>query len=437
MTFFASAAAAADAGFRPCLRCFPEYSPEYMGPQETSQTISRALRLIETGLIDECGVGGLAQRMGVSDRHLRRLFAEQLGTSPSAVAQTRRILLAKQLIHDTNLSFTRIAFASGFQSIRQFNGVIKKVFGRAPRTLRQRKGRADTTKQPFLKLKLGYRPPLGWDFLLGFMKPRLSAGIEDIQDRTYRRLVVTENESGIIEVTHAPEKHQLIVHIPNSLWMQVQWIKDRVSRLFDLRADPASISKHLRTSSDMAKVHRKDSGIRVPGCWDPFELSIRTILGQQVSVVGATTLCSRLIERWGDSHGSGTLRYQFPTPDQLADVDLSGIGIPASRAETLNRVAKAFALQRVHLDGSMSASEFVEAFTAIKGIGPWTSNYIAMRAFNDPDRYPPGDLGIKKALMQADPSLAWTPKQIDEHADQWRPWRSYAVMTLWNSLASA
>ncbi len=434
MTFHLSAAAAAEAGFRPCLRCFPEYSPNFVRQNNSTEIIIRAMRLIQNGVVDEHGVSGLSQQLNLSERHLRRIFAENLGASPQAFAQTRRVHLAKQLINDTSLPMTKIAFAAGFQTIRQFNGVIKKIFGRPPRDLRRLNRNA--SKSASLQLKLSYRPPFDWDALLWFLTRRLSSGLEQISDKIYSRFVAFGDDCGVIEVVDLPDKYCLELKVPANLWMHVPVLIDKTSRLFDLTSDPETILTHLKSDSILTNHLNVNCGVRVPGCWDPFELAVRTILGQQVSVAGATTLCSRLIERWGIRKQDGPLGTTFPCPTALVDSDIASIGLPKSRANSIRQLANAFVRGTLSFDGSIGQNHLLETMTSLHGIGDWTAHYILMRALNDPDLIPPGDLGLKKSLLAHDQTKSWTNKEMLSQAESWRPWRSYATMILWNSLTT-
>ena len=435
MVFLPSAAAAIDAGFRPCLRCFPEYSPRFEKGSPSSGTVSRALKLIAAGALEEIGVSGLADRLEISERHLRRLFAAQLGTTPLAVAQTRRIHLAKQLINDTDLSMTRIAFAAGYPSIRQFNNEIKKRFGRPPRELRKRSEKSKS-QHCFFELKLHYRPPFNWESLLRFLAPRSLAGIECVEDSTYRRWVTFGDQSGIVEVQNVPDQFHLRMKVPIELWKQIPELIGRIETLFDLAADPAAIVSHLGSDDLLAEFFASTNDVRVPGCWDPFELAVRTILGQQVSVAAATTLATRLIQKWGTRIDDGELGWVFPKPRKMARADVASIGLPKSRAKSIVELAKAMERGWLPFDGTLGTEEFCTRLTSLPGIGDWTASYIAMRGLKDPNSFPAGDLGIKNVLQSLDRSSNWTERQIRARAEAWQPWRAYAAMAMWLHLGS-
>lgn len=393
-TFFACAAAAQQAGFRPCLRCRPETAPGLPAWNGTSATISRALRLIEEGALDESSIEALAARLGVGERHLRRLFDEHLGASPVAIASTRRFLFAKKLLTETSLPITDIAFAAGFSSVRRFNDVMKSAYARTPRELR---GKAAASSRAIV-LTLPFRPPYNWPALVRFLAPRAIPGVEQITAESYERRF----EGGRVEVRPAPGVNHLIAHLELSSVRDLANIVERLRRLFDINASIGGIESHLAQDDRLAPAVRANAGLRVFGAWDPFELSVRAILGQQVTVKGATTLAGRIVEKFGG----------FPNAAELPRADLTGIGLPQARANTIRAVAEAFAA-----NGVSSAADL----HGIRGIGEWTVEYIAMRAFNEPDAFPATDLGLIRAAG----------RDVRARADAWRPWRAYAAMHLW------
>lgn len=431
-TFFPCAAAAEAAGFRPCLRCFPERTPGLSVATSGSDTISRAMNLIEVGVLDEEGVDGVAARLQISSRHLRRVFAERLGTTPIAVARTRRVQIAKRLLDETRLNMTQIAFAAGFQSIRQFNGTFRKVYGRSPRELRKSTNRHGDDSLSHIQINLPHRGPLDFEVMLNFLRPRTLKGIEEVSSDAYRRRVVFNESHGLLEIsTHNPGA--LCLKVPISLWPHVQQLIVRSRRMFDLDADVGFIAQHLQADKLLARHLSSCSEIRVPGCWSPFEMSIRAILGQQVSVAGATTLCNRLINRWGRRVGNEEPSWHFPSPAKLARVHVAKIGIPATRARTIREFSKAVNRGHLVFDGALKLDEFVSRMTSIPGIGPWTAHYIAMRTIREPDAFPASDLGLRKALTPGHQRL-FSEKSCFDRAESWRPWRSYAAMILWRSL---
>jgi len=404
---FPNAAAARAAGYRPCLRCRPEVSPDSPVSAGTSTTVNRALRLIQEGALDNGSTAQLADRLGLTDRHLRRLFLEHVGVPPILVAETRRLLFAKKLITETNLRFAEIAFASGYGSLRRFNEAIRATYQRNPKELR-RFAPPDST-QSAIELKLNYRPPYNWSAFLRFVSRRAIAGLETVGDHTYQR-------DGI-SVRHDAQENCLIARIEPSNVSRLRPVVEQIRFFFDLRANTREIAAHLRKSPMLKAVVAKNAGLRLPGCWDPFELAVRAVLGQQVTVKGASTLAARLVESFGP-----------PKAEVLADANLTRIGLTKARAESLRSLARAVADHRVCFDGSAPTSDVIAQLCDLPGLGPWTANYIAMRALGDPDAFPASDLGLLKAAR------ASSARRLEDMAEAWRPWRSYAALYLWESL---
>ena len=391
MRFFACAAAAEADGFRACFRCRPDAAPGTPAWLGTSATVSRALRLIDNGALDGDGLEQLAGRLGVGPRHLRRLFVQHLGASPVAVAQTRRLHFARKLLEETELPIAQVAMAAGFGSVRRFNATMRATFDRTPRELRGN----GAPQSGELVLRLPYRKPFDWEGLLGWLGARAIAGVEEVRDGVYRR--------GDVEVSNGDGFLRLRVPSTGNLIDVVE----RVRRLFDLRADPAVIAAHLARDPLLKPRLAKYPGVRVPGAWDPFETAVRGVLGQQISVKRATLLAGELAAQFGI------------TPKTLADADIRGM--PGARAETIRRLARATLDGTLVLDGSRSLEETVEHLKTIPGVGDWTAHYIAMRAASEPDAFPAGDLGLRKAY----------PGDLLSRAERWRPWRAYAAMLLW------
>jgi AraC family transcriptional regulator of adaptative response / DNA-3-methyladenine glycosylase II len=407
--FFRCAAAAQEAGFRPCLRCRPEVSPDTPAWNGTSTTVARAVRLISEGALDDDSVDGLAARVGVGERHLRRLFTEHLGASPVAVAGTQRVLFAKKLLLETVLPITDIAFAAGFSSVRRFNHVMRDTYRRSPRELRGRSSTASTA----LTLTLPFRPPYNWAALTRFLAPRAIPGVETVTPGKYARTIRIDNIAGRIEVSPVARANHLAARIELQNLRSLARVSDRLRRLFDTGAPVLDIESHLRKDPQLAPLVKAQPGLRVPGAWDPFELAIRAILGQQVTVKGASTLAGRLVEKYGEDTAYGRL---FPSAATLAHADLATAGLPKARANSIRSMAEAFA--------SGAAPQSAEDLRKLPGIGDWTAQYIAMRAFNSPDAFPSKDLGLLRA---AGPDVA-------AKAEAWRPWRAYAAMHLWMNL---
>lgn len=393
--FFACAAAAQEAGFRPCLRCRPEISPGLPAFNGTSSTVSRALRLIAEGALAENSIESLSLRLGIGERHLRRLFDEHLGASPIAVESTRRFLLAKRLLTETALPVTDISYAAGFSSVRRFNDVMKAAYGRTPRELRSK---SSHTRGSAITLTLPFRPPYNWALLMRFLALRAIPGVEQVTPEFYRRTL----PSGQIEVRPAPGANHLVARLELSEVRELGSIVERLRRLFDTDAPIAEIEAHLTTDPRLATIVKAQSGLRVPGAWDRFELVVRAILGQQVTVKGASTLAGRIVAKYGG----------LSTPQVLADADLGSIGLPHARAQSIRAVAEAFAA---------GEPQTAEELRQLPGVGDWTAQYIAMRAFNEPDAFPASDLGLIRAAG----------RDVAKRAEAWRPWRAYAAMHLW------
>jgi AraC family transcriptional regulator of adaptative response / DNA-3-methyladenine glycosylase II len=417
--YYPTAAAAQAAGFRPCLRCRPEASPGTPAWLGTSSVVSRALRLITEGALDRAGVDALADRLGVTGRHLRRLFVQHLGATPIEVALTRRVHFAKKLLDETRLPIAQIAFASGFGSLRRFNGEIKRTYSRTPTELRRlTRGRgADSNRYLF---RIAYRPPYDWDAMMAFLSARATPGVEQVSENRYERTISLNGTNGSLAVSPAGDTALLLevnVDDPRSLLT----IVERVRRMFDLGADPAVIGSELKGDPLLRDALAAHPGIRTPGAWDPFELSVRAILGQQISVAAATTIAGRVAARWGTPLEDG--RRLFPTPEQMAEAPLEEAGIIATRAATLRVLARAVRDGKVGFDGI----DTVSSLRDIPGIGEWTAQYIAMRALNEPDAFPSGDLVLRNMAGGC------TARELDRRSEAWRPWRAYAVMLLWQS----
>ena len=418
--YFPSAAAAAAAGLRPCLRCRPECAPGTPAWNGSSTTVARALREIAEGALDDAGVSSLAERLGVTDRHLRRLFIEHLGAPPIAVAQTHRLLSAKRLLNDTALPVSTVALASGFRSIRRFNDTFRRTWGRNPRELRKQRHAPEGIG---LRFRLRYRPPFDWPALLGFLEARAIPGVESVRDGVYRRSIAPGRVAGLIQVSHA--QSELILEIDHARPETMLATVSRVRRLFDLDADPMAIVSSLSADPLLLPLVRARPGLRVPGAWDAFELAIRAVLGQQVSVRGASTLAGRLVERFGRPLSTGSLgvTHLFPGAEDLAEADVASIGIPAKRAETVRSIAATVAA-----GGRPEARPTFQQLCALPGIGEWTAGYIAMRAFGDPDAYPAGDLVLLRAASAA------SRRELERRSERWRPWRAYAALHLWQGV---
>jgi AraC family transcriptional regulator of adaptative response / DNA-3-methyladenine glycosylase II len=434
LTFYATAAAAQEAGYRPCLRCRPETAPEFAAWRGTTNTVSRALSLIDAGALDEGSIGLLAERLGVGERHLRRLFRQHLGASPVSVAQTRRVLLAKQLIHGTRLSMAEVALASGFGSIRRFNEIFQVVFGRPPGALR-RVTYADESSgaNGDVTIFLGYRPPYDWPEMASFLKARAIPGVEVVWSDQYARTIEIEGVHGVVAVEPAPG-NALRIAIRISRLSGLPTIVARVRRVFDVAADPQAICAQLTRDPVLAPLVAARPGLRVPGAWDGFELAVRAVLGQQITVAAATGLAGRLVARYGRPLAGGLemegLTHVFPRPERLASADLTTLGIPRFRAATLTALAAAVAEDPKILAPGRTVTECVAQLRALPGIGEWTAQYIAMRELREPDAFPAGDIGLLRAMADAEGKRP-TSRELFARAEHWRPWRAYAAQHLW------
>jgi AraC family transcriptional regulator of adaptative response / DNA-3-methyladenine glycosylase II len=439
LQFFVSAAAAEEAGFRPCLRCRPEASPGTPDWQGTSSTVSRALRLITEGVLDECGVDELARRLNIGTRQLRRLFVQHLGAPPIAVAQTRRLHFAKKLIDETRLPLSEVAFCAGFSSIRRFNAAIRSAYGRPPTELR-RTGKLiyPNSMGANLQLKLSFRPPFDWRSLIRFLQARAIPGVETVAEDRYRRTAQVGEAAGVIEVQPVEGERHLLLTVPPGLSKGVMQISERVRDLFDLRADPMEIANHLNQDGHMAELVQCTPGLRVPGAWDGFEVAVRAILGQQVNVETATTLAGRLVETYGQAIPTAIEdepAYLFPRPDRLANASLAEIGVMPKPAEAIRALAGAVGAGDSVFGTAVGLEAAIERLTALPGVGPWTAHYIAMRALGEPDAFPAGDLGLCRAAAETQAGIL-IESQLQQQAQAWRPWRAYAAMYLWRHSAA-
>jgi AraC family transcriptional regulator, regulatory protein of adaptative response / DNA-3-methyladenine glycosylase II len=434
--FFPSAAAAQAAGFRPCLRCRPEASPDMAAWRGTSNTVSRALALIAEGALDEAKLAALAERLGLGERQLRRLFRQHLGASPIAVAQTRRVLFAKQLIVETGMPLTEVALAAGFGSIRRFNATFQTLYRRPPSELRRRDRGAMAAEA--VTLFLPFAPPYDWAAMIGFLRARAIAGIETVEAGCYRRSIALDGAAGSIAVAPAAVGQGLRVEIRFPHIPSLAQIVHRIRRIFDLSADPVAIGADLARDPLLAPLVALRPGLRVPGAWDGFETAIRAVLGQQITVGAAVKLAGKLVaahgERLESDHGAG-LTHIFPTPARLADAEPQMLGMPSTRAATLNALAAAAAAEPALFGTSQTLDAALARLQALGGIGDWTAHYIAMRALREPDAFPASDIGLQRAVAVDGkrPSAA----TLLARAEAWRPWRAYAAQHLWTLDAEA
>lgn len=414
--FYRHAASAEAAGFRPCKRCRPELSPGDPGWDYRGDLIGRSLRLIDEGVADEGGIAKLATRLHITERHLHRLFTTEIGVGPLAVVRTKRLLLAKQLLTETGLPITDVAFASGFGSVRQFNATMKETYGFTPGELRATAGRAVTDSS--LTLRLHRREPYETETLMGFLAGRAIPGLEHVDGTAYSRAV----PGGSITLTPAPGYVRLEVSLDDT--RHLARVVARCRRLFDLDADPEAIAGALGETS-LAPLVAARPGLRVPGAWDGFEVAVRAVVGQQISVAGARTILGRITLRAGRPAGAEGFTHLFPTAAELLEADLDGLGLTGRRVTTLKALAAKVAAEEIDLDGAQEPGEAVAGLLEIPGIGQWTAGYIALRALRDPDAWPEGDLGLRRAM-----ACLGIP---EDHIERWRPWRAYAALHLWSA----
>lgn len=424
-SFYGSAAAAERAGYRPCLRCRPELAPGHARIDSVSRLAAAAATRIEEGALTEKSVQELAAEMGITDRHLRRVVESELGVSPIELAQTQRLLLAKRLLTDTRLPITEVAFASGFSSLRRFNALFRQRYRLNPRDLRKRK--PAEVPPGTLVCELSYRPPLDWESLLGFLSHRACRGVEEITDGRYTRTVAIGKHRGWIAAAPALNKHALRVELSASLAPALSPALAGIKRLFDLSANPQRIAEHL------GALALSSPGLRVPGAFDGFEMAIRAILGQQISVKGASTLAGRFAAAFGEPIETPceSLTHITPAAARVAEAhpeEIIHLGILPARARSILALAEAVAQKRILLQSGADVESTISRLKELPGIGEWTAQYIAMRALSWPDAFPHTDLGIYKALCETN------PKRVLEIAEAWRPWRSYAVMHHWKTL---
>ena len=411
--YFRHAAQAAAAGFRPCLRCRPEtapHSPAWLG---STTTVQRALRLIAEGALDGDGsVEDLAERLGVGSRYLNKLFHRELGVAPSAIGKTQRLLLARQLIVETALPLTEIAFAAGFGSVRRFNSAIRDAFGSAPGALRRRAGSADSG----IALQLRYRPPYDWGGVLSFFDRHAVHGVECVESNTYHRTVLTDAGPGTLRLSHLPTRQALRLELDVPSGTPLLPLVNRVRRMFDLNANPAAISAVLGADELLAPLLKQRPGVRSPGYWSAGEAAIRAIVGQQISTVAARGICAGFVRTDGDAD------THFPAPADLLALPDERFPMPGRRRETLR------ALGVLCREDPEACSE--EAVGALRGVGPWTVAMLALRGWGNPDAFPAGDLGLQQAWA----ALGGEPKDLERHAERWRPFRGYAASLMWRTL---
>jgi AraC family transcriptional regulator, regulatory protein of adaptative response / DNA-3-methyladenine glycosylase II len=416
LDFYIHAEEAVEAGFRPCLRCRPESAPGSPAWIGTSATVQRAIRLMDSFAKAGTSIKDIAEKLGVGDRWLRALFEEQVGASPQTILLSRKLDIAKNLLENASWSITQIAVSSGFQSLRRFNDAFLKRHQRSPSAFRK-----ERKKESTLTMALSYRPPLDWCSLMAYFKARAIPMVECVDDHTYQRLVRVGNAKGYISASMA-DNHKIRIQFFIDTPINIVEFAARIKNMFDLDADPMAIEKDLRHDKKLHVFLNKSNGVRLPGCWDGFEIGVRAIIGQKISVKAALTVLTRLVCLCGERQCIDPelpLTHYFPTPKKIMSADLSGIGLTRAKIDALKSLSHALVHEGLILDGTADYGKTCKRLLAIKGIGPWTVEYIAMRALKNPNAFLAGDLEVKKTL-----------KAYDLDPDKWVPWRAYAMVLL-------
>lgn len=439
VSFYVTAAAAQAAGFRSCLRCRPESSPDLAAWQGSSSTVTRALALIAEGAMDDTAVHAVAARLGVGDRQLRRLFKQHLGASPVAVAQTRRVLFAQQLIAQTRMPLTEVALGAGFGSVRRFNATFQALYERPPRELRRVRAGSnnEASAASGIVLSLPFISPYDWPSMIGFLAARAIPGVEAVDARgRYHRSVALDGAQGTVCVEPHDDDRSLRLTIRFPRVQKLAAIVGRIRRVFDLGADPVAIGAHLSSDPALAPLLAARPGLRVPGAWDGFEIAVRAILGQQVTVRAATQLAGKLAAAYGhpleELARLAGLTHVFPSAEVLAMSDLRSLGMPGTRAVALSSLARTVVADPGFFSASQTLDEALSRLRAISGVGDWTAQYIAMRALREPDAFPAADIGLLRAMTRPGERRPGAAELL-ARAEAWRPWRAYAAVHLWTS----
>lgn len=433
--FYVTAAAAQQAGFRACKRCRPDLTPGSPEWDINADVAGRAMRMIADGVVEREGVTGLAARAGYTSRHLNRVLVNQLGAGPLALARAHRAHTARILIETTDLGLADVAFASGFASVRQFNASIQEAYATTPSELRsRRRGKRGAKPSPGeVTVSLAAREPFDAPALLDFLAPRAIDGVEQVSADRYARTLRLAHGFGTVELQ--PQSDKVACTLKLDDLRDLSSAVERCRRLLDLDADPSAIDEHLASDPLLRPSIKKRPGVRVPGHVDGFEVAVRAIVGQQISVAGARTILSRLVASYGDrlDNRDGSLTHVFPAAETLAAIDPDQLPMPRARGRSLVGMAQAVAAGDVVLDRSADRGHTREALLALPGIGPWTADYIALRALADPDVFMPSDLGVRHGLARL--GLSGSPQQVLDRTEAWRPWRSYALIHVWMTLS--
>ncbi len=439
--YFENSASAQDAGFKPCKRCYPEHAPEQVLPLKMK-------RITEQLLSSHCSIAEIAKQFDFSERQFRRIFTEYFGVTPKQYRLHHNLLLARKLLITTTLPISDVCFAAGFTSLRRFNEQMKEVYQVTPSQYRAKLKKP--IQDPSINIRLQYRPPYDFAAMLKFFQLRQLTGIEQVTQDSYQRTICLDGKVGWIEVTQLPKADALNLKVVVDDYSLLNQIILKVRKMFDLDADINTVHQHLSLDSRLSPIIERYKGVRLPGCWDIFEFSIRAILGQQISVKAATTLAARIAKKYGKAFNieHDTLSYCFPSIDDLTNANFDDIGLTQSRINTLHTWLQFYQHNPNALERYSNLEHLEKTLTALKGIGPWTVNYIAMRGLSDPNAYPASDLGVIKALapdlnlnlshppttVNAKTAAKYKTKDLIARADKWQPWRAYATIYLWLSL---
>jgi AraC family transcriptional regulator, regulatory protein of adaptative response / DNA-3-methyladenine glycosylase II len=436
ISLFPCAAAAEAAGFRPCRRCRPETAPGTPAWVGTSAVVSRALRLIGEGALDAGDIEALAERVGIGSRQLRRLFIEHLGVPPIKIAITHRLHFARNLIEQTNMAMAEIAVNAGFKSIRAFNHAVRTTAGQSPSELRRLRGELPVSQRGEFVMRLLYRPPYHWSALLAFLRSRATPGVELVGEDFYQRTVESDGGAGVVDVRPDQENTCLMVRIALPKYEGLLRVVERVRRVFDLGADPLQIAAHLSRDPMLKPLLELRPGLRVPGVWHGFEVAVRAVLGQRLTVIDSAAVAGELVRNYGRPSETtvSDLTHLFPRPEDLADADLAHLGIDERCAESINSLARALCRKRLTFEFSRTLQDTISRLSAIDGIEENAAHYIAMRAFGEPDAFPSDDPALKHG-----PGTSQAPTSSEKMlslTEAWRPWRAYAAMHLWAANAA-
>jgi AraC family transcriptional regulator of adaptative response / DNA-3-methyladenine glycosylase II len=419
LEFFIHAAAAVEAGYRPCLRCRPETAPGSAAWIGTTATVKRAIRIMDSCALEELSISALAHRLGIGERWLRELFQQQVGVSPQAILLSKKLDIARNLLDTSSLKISDIAFSSGFNSIRRFNDAFKIKFKKTPSELR------NITNSPEigLRIQLAYRAPYAWDRILDFFANRTIPGVELVENNIYQRLISCGDKRGWFRAKLCNNNKIEFEFKLNKNANLLEFIT-RLKNIFDIDSDPMAIQCTLQQDAKLKPFLKQYSGLRIPGCWDGFELAIRAIVGQKISVKAAHTILGRIVNICGERQTldeTCKLTHYFPDAEKILNADLSGIGLTTSKIESIKLLAQEVANKTIILDGTADFEDTCKRLLALKGIGKWTVEYIAMRALRDPNAFPETDLELQKKIIA-----------LELNPQKWTPWRGYAAILLWN-----